>query len=149
MTTDNSSALPCDARELIPHQPPMLLVSRLIEKADDAIEDSISIIEAEAPMNGPFVNNGHLLQEYYIEVMAQAIAASDGYPEVKGKKPATGLLTGIDGFSWTGSVRPGERIRISIRKTFEFGSAFIIDGIIQGESGTIAQGQLKIWKLEE
>ena len=57
------------------------------------------------------------------------------------------LLSATSG--WTGSVEPGERLRITVRKTFEFGSAIIIAGFIQGESGKIAQGQLKIWKLED
>ena len=147
--SNQNNQLPCGAGLLIPHAPPLLLVTRLIEKADDSIEDSISIIEATTPTSGPFVERGNLLQEYYIEVMAQAIAASDGYPVVEGKKPATGLLTGIDGFTWLGSAHSGESITIHIRKTFEFGNAFIFEGVIQGESGKIAQGQLKIWKMEE
>lgn len=146
---DRNNSLPCDAGQLIPHEPPMLLVNRLIAKADDTTEDSISIIEAKTPKDGPFVNNGHLLHEYYIEVMAQAIAASDGFPLVEGKKPATGLLTGIDEFAWLGDAKLGEKITIRIRKTFEFGSAFIFAGTIHGESGMIAQGQLKIWKMVE
>ncbi len=146
---DIHNTLPCDAGPLIPHQPPMLLVSRLIEKADDSIEGSESIIEAIVPRTGPFIDNGHLLPEYYVEVMAQAIAASDGFPREEGKKPATGLLTGIDTFSWTASAKPGDLIRITVCKTFEFGAAFIISGSISDKSGQLAQGQLKIWKVEE
>lgn len=141
--------LPCDAGPLVPHRPPMLLVSRLIAKADDSITGSESIIEAVVPLTGPFLENGRLLPEYYIEVMAQAIAVSDGFPQEKGKKPATGLLTGIDSFSWIGSARPGEILRITVCKTFEFGAAFIIEGSISSASGRIADGRLKIWKLEE
>jgi predicted hotdog family 3-hydroxylacyl-ACP dehydratase len=147
--TGKENSLPCAADMLIPHGPPMLLVSRLITKADDAVENSESIIEAVTPQDGPFVENDHLLQEYYIEVMAQAIAASDGYPVEEGKKPATGLLTGIDEFTWHENARLGERITIHVRKTFEFGTAFIFAGFIEGESGKIASGQLKIWKVEE
>lgn len=144
-----NNTLPCDAGKLIPHAPPMLLVSKLLEKADDAIGNSMSVTEAVTPIDGPFVKNGELLQEYYIEVMAQAIAASDGYPVVEGKKPATGLLTGINGFTWLGSAALGEPITIHIRKTFEFGSAYIFAGYIEGKSGKIAEGELKIWKMEE
>ncbi len=150
MTPDTlQNTLPCDAGPLIPHRPPMLLVSRLIEKADDSIEGSVSIIEAVVPRTGPFVDSDRLLPEYYIEVMAQAIAASDGFPHEEGKKPATGLLTGIDDFSWTGNARPGDLLRITVCKTFEFGAAFIIAGSISDASGQIAEGRLKIWKIEE
>lgn len=143
------NTLPCDAGPLIPHQPPMLLVSRLLKKADDSVADSVSIIEAVVPRSGPFFKNGFLLPEYYIEVMAQAVATSDGHPRKEGKKPPTGLLAGIDEFSWTGKARPGDLIHITLRKTFEFGSAFILSGFISNESGQIAKGQLKIWKIEE
>lgn len=141
--------LPCEAAPLIPHEPPMLLVHRLLHKADDSVADSESVIEAVVPESGPFVKDGVLLPEYYIEVLAQASAASDGFPPERDKKPATGLLTGIDAFTWTAHAKPGSLIRIAIRKTFEFGSAFILAGVITGESGTIAEGQLKIWKMEE
>jgi predicted hotdog family 3-hydroxylacyl-ACP dehydratase len=142
------NTLPCDAGPLVPHQPPMLLVSRLIEKADDSVEGSESIIEAVVPHTGPFLKDGNLLPEYYIEVLAQAVAASDGFPPIEGKKPATGLLAGIDEFSWTSGTKPGDLIRITIHKTFEFGAAFILSGFISNESGQVAKGQLKIWKIE-
>ena len=141
--------LPCDAAGLIPHEPPMLLLNRLIEKAEDDNEKSMTVIEAITPASGPFVEDAQLLPEYFIEVMAQSIAAHDGYPLVEGTTPATGLLTGIEDFSWIGTAKPGESITIRVRKTFEFGSAFIFEGTIQGPSGEIARGQLKIWKLEE
>ena len=143
------NTLPCDAGPLVPHQPPMLLVSRLIKKADDSVEGSESIIEAVVPHTGPFLKNGSLLPEYYIEVLAQAVAASDGFPREEGKKPATGLLAGIDEFSWTSRAKPGDLIRITVHKTFEFGAAFILSGFISNDCGQIAKGQLKIWKIEE
>ena len=147
--TQHYNTLPCDAGVLIPHEPPMLLVSKLIKIEDESVEGDVSIIEAEAPETGPFVSNGAILPEYYIEVMAQAIAAKDGFPMDEGKTPATGLLTGIEDFSWQTAAKCGEIIRIQVRKTFEFGSAFIIEGTIQGISGEIARGKLKIWKLEK
>lgn len=147
--TNIPHSLPCDAAQLIPHEPPMLLVKRLIEKDDDAEGGSTSIVEAEVPLSGPFICKGQLMPEYYIEVIAQAIAASDGYPQLEEKKPTTGLLTGIDGFSWPADAKPGEIIHITLRKTFEFGSAFIFTGSITSGSKQIAEGQLKIWKLGE
>ena len=150
MTPENMhNTLPCDARPLVPHQPPMRLVSRLLKKADDSLEGSESIIEAVVPHSGPFLKNGRLLPEYYIEVLAQAVAASDGFPREEGKKPATGLLAGIDEFSWTSRAKPGDLIRITVHKTFEFGAAFILSGFISNDSGQIAKGKLKIWKIEE
>ena len=86
------NTLPCDAGPLIPHQTPMLLVNRLIKKADDSVEGSESIIEAIVPHTGPFLKDGRLLPEYYIEVLAQAVAASDGFPYEEGKKPVISTI---------------------------------------------------------
>ena len=91
--------LPCDASPLVPHGPPMLLVSRLIEKADEDDEHGVSVVEATVPRSGPFILNNSVLPEYCIEVMAQAIATVDGYPLQENSPPSTGFLTGIDSFS--------------------------------------------------
>lgn len=150
MTSKKSTnSLPCDAGQLIPHQPPMRLVDRLIEKTEGNGEDSTSVVEAVVPRNGPFVDNGTVLPEYAIEVMAQAIAASDGFPVVEDAIPATGLLTGIDSFSWLADITPGSSIRITVRKIFEFGSAFIFTGFLTAGEKKLAEGKLKIWRVEQ
>jgi len=141
-------SLPCDASLLVPHEPPMLLVRRLIEKADEDDENGISVIEATVPHSGPFIFNNSVLPEYCIEVMAQAIASVDGYPLQEGRSPSTGFLAGVDSFSWSGSPEPGEDLRILLKKTFSFGSVYVFSGSIIGPSGQLAEGQLKIWKME-
>ncbi len=141
--------LPCDAGALIPHEPPMVLLNRLIRKADEDIDGDTSFLDAIVPDAGPFVDSGVVLPEYFVELMAQAVAAVDGYPPKKGKAPAKGFLAGIDSFSWSGSARPGDLLKISLQKTFSFGSAFIFTGTVTGPAGELGRGQLKIWKVEE
>ena len=141
-------SLPCDASLLVPHKAPMLLVSSLIEKADEDDENGVSLVAASVPVSGPFIFNNCVLPEYCIEVMAQAIASVDGYPPDESTSPATGFLAGIDSFSWTDLPKPGEAIRIHLKKTFSFGSAYVFSGSITGSAGELAQGQLKIWKPE-
>lgn len=141
--------LPCDAALLVPHKPPMLLVSRLIEKADEDDENGISLVEASVPVSGPFVFGNKVLPEYCIEVMAQAIASVDGYPPEEKNSPPTGFLAGVDSFSWSGVPKPGENVRIHLKKTFSFGAAYVFSGSITGSAGQLAEGQLKIWKVEE
>ncbi len=150
MTTGaiSSSSLPCDASLLVPHQPPMLLISRLIEKADEDDEQGISVVEALVPDSGPFVSGGTVLPEYCIEVMAQAIAAVDGYPVEAETSPSTGFLAGVDSFSWDRIPQPGETLRILLQKTFSFGPAYVFSGSLTGPAGKIAEGRLKIWKME-
>ena len=141
-------ALPCDAGALVPHAPPMALLNRLHKKADEDIDGDTSHLEAIVPDSGPFVHNAVLLPEYFVEVMAQAVAAVDGFPPQKGKAPAKGFLAGIDSFTWNGTAAPGDRLEITLEKTFSFGAAYIFTGTITGPEGELARGQLKIWKAE-
>ena len=127
----------------------MLLVSRLIEKADEDDENGISLVEATVPGSGPFIFNNEVLPEYCIEVMAQAIASVDGYPPQEDNSPLTGFLAGVDSFSWYSLPKPGEDIRVHLKKTFSFGSAYVFTGSISGPVGQLAEGQLKIWKMEK
>lgn len=146
--TSNSNSLPCDASQLVPHKPPMRLINRLIKKADD-INSEFSVVEAIVPDSGPFLDNDRVLPEYCMEIMAQAVAAIDGYPPCNKKSPATGFLAGIDSFSWSGYPEPGMRLQIKVRQILSFGSACVFSGSIIADSGPIAHGQLKIWKVED
>ena len=142
------TTLPCDAVTLIPHEPPMALLNRLRKKADEDIDSDVSRLDAIVPDAGPFVDNGVLLPEYFVELMAQAVAAVDGFPPKQEEAPAKGFLAGIDSFTWSGTAEPGALLEIILQKTFSFGSAYIFTGTVTGPEGELARGQLKIWKVE-
>ncbi|GAB4335735.1 MAG: hypothetical protein Kow0089_05590 [Desulfobulbaceae bacterium] len=145
--TGITPSLPCDAAELIPHRPPMRLVDRLVHKGEETEADP-TVIEAVVPEAGPFVGDAGLEPEYFIEVMAQSVAAGDGFPPESDTPPATGFLAGIDTFSWYATARPGDRLEVRVFKVFEFGSAFIFEGVITRAGERIAAGRLKIWRAE-
>lgn len=149
MTTGTSKTynLPCDASLLVPHKPPMLLVGRLLKKAGDDNND-FSIVEATVPDSGPFIENDCVLPEYCIEIMAQAVAAIDGYRPNEDSSPATGFLVGIDSFTWSGYPKPGTHLQVKMQQILSLGSACVFSGSIIADSSTIAQGRLKIWKVD-
>ena len=134
--------LPCDAAPLVPHEAPMLLVSRLLKREEDK---GFAEVEAVAPEEGPFLVDKTVLPEYCIEVMAQAVAVVNGFSEDAKREGAAGFLAGIDDFSWQGQPEPGDRLRVRVYRTLSFGNIHIFSGTITGPSGKLAAGQMKIW----
>lgn len=152
MTAENGQIkdvqLPCPAGKLVPHQPPMLFIDSLIERFDDRATAS-----AVVPQNGICVDHDQgILLEFFIEVIAQTMAATNTYDALcDGKKPQDGFLVGIDEFSFEvaaieGAAVLGKTIRIEIEKTFEFGSVKIIHGQVFDEDVLLASGIIKVWE---
>ena len=137
----NTVALPCPADRLVPHRPPMLIVRELLERQGDT-----ALVAAQVPAAGIWVNQGGVLPEYYVELVAQAIAAANGYDALQeGKPPANGFLVGVDEFHWLAAAAPGERLLVTVEKTFEFGAVKIIRGTVRNDAGIKADGEIKVW----
>ena len=147
-TNSNSAgvSLPLPARLLVPHRPPMLIIHQLLERNEDT-----ALAEAIVPTEGMFLDpQGGLLPEYFIELIAQSIAAINGFDTRKeNRPPLIGYLVGIDNFSWTDKARPGETLQISLKKTFEFQAVTIMEGRVIGPNGLVACGELKVWEEKE
>ena len=143
---DTISDLSFPAVELVPQRPPMLLVNRLVARDRDA---NFSAVEALAPVDGIFVEQGWgILPEYFIELVAQAMAAVNGYDGlVDGEEAGRGFLVGIDDFSWQGTAEPGELLRIELKKNFEFGPVTVMVGqVLNGAGEVLAGGEIKAWE---
>ena len=142
---DNNLSLPCVVDHLVPQQPPMLIVRRLLEREGDKAQ-----VEALVPSDGIWVSPGRgLLPEFYVEVIAQAMATVNGYDSLRdGLPPRDGFLVGVDKFCWQKTAVPGETLWIDIEKTFEFGAVKIIHGLVRNEHGEIASGEIKVWQGE-
>ncbi len=142
---ETRSELPCPAIELVPQRPPMLLVDRLVARDR---QTNFSAAEASVPVDGIFVEQGAVLPEYFIELVAQAMAAVNGYDGlVDGVKAGRGFLVGIDGFTWQGTAVPGELLRIEMAKDFEFGPVTVMAGKVLNEAGVVlASGEIKAWE---
>jgi 3-hydroxymyristoyl/3-hydroxydecanoyl-(acyl carrier protein) dehydratase len=142
---DIPANLPCAAIELVHQRPPMLLVDRLLVRDRRA---NFSVVEALVPGGGPFVEQGRwVLPEYFVELLAQAMAAVNGYDDlIDGEKSQRAFLVGIEEFSWLGSAGPGDLLMIEVVKSFEFGPVTVMAGKILNETGQVlASGEIKAW----
>jgi 3-hydroxymyristoyl/3-hydroxydecanoyl-(acyl carrier protein) dehydratase len=140
------SVLPCAAEGLVPQRPPMLLVARLVVRDRPG---NFSVVEAVVPPAGIFVGaDGDVLPEYFVELVAQAMAAVNGYDCLLDGEPAgRGFLVGIEDFRWHGSVAPGERLRVEMVKNFQFGPVTVMAGkVINGAGEVLAGGEIRAWE---
>lgn len=134
--------LPHSAEIFVPHRPPMLLVAQLVQRQGDR-----AVVEALAPVEGFFVSaDNTLLPEYYVEVVAQAMAAANGYDSFNTVDKRIRYLVGLDDFTWHGDATPGSLLTINIEKTFQFGSVTIMRGQLTQGQRLIAAGVLKVWE---
>ena len=135
--------LPCPAEMLLPHRPPMLLIDRLIERKGD-----MAVAEACVPQNGLCVDKEHgLLPEFFIEIIAQTMAAVNGYDALlDGKKINDGFLVGLDNFSCNTVPLSHKTLHIKVEKTFEFGDVKIIRGEVLCNDVQLVMGEIKVWE---
>jgi predicted hotdog family 3-hydroxylacyl-ACP dehydratase len=77
--------------ELVPHEPPMLLVDELVEWSPDS-----ALVRATIRAGNPFVTQGRMPATVLLEHMAQAIAVANGMADrVAGRNAGEiGLLLG-------------------------------------------------------
>ncbi|MDH3347695.1 MAG: hypothetical protein OEM02_06305 [Desulfobulbaceae bacterium] len=149
MSGETAPQLPCSAVDLVPHEPPMLLVERVIWVANSEDPDGWSIVEAHAPEDGIFVADGGVLPEYLIELAAQAIAAVDGYENLRcALGPSVGFLVGVQDFIWQAEILTGMALRIELNKSFSFGNMKIFTALVYASDKLVCRGEIKLWKDE-
>ena len=130
----------------MPKRAPMLLVDKLLRRDRDV---DFAVVEAVVPHQGVFVDPKHgLLPEYYIELVAQSMAAVNGYDVlVDGGETRNGFLVGVDQFSWHDGAKPGEVLRVEMEKDFEFGPVTVMSGrVIDPRGKLLAGGAIKAWE---
>jgi predicted hotdog family 3-hydroxylacyl-ACP dehydratase len=76
--------------ELVPHEPPMILVDELVEWSPTQAR-----VRAHVRRGGPFVSDGRLPATILLEYMAQAIAVADGMAGRGNGRRDIGLLLGV------------------------------------------------------
>ncbi len=144
--TESKIQLPCPAEKIIFHRPPMLLIENLLEREGDQATANTRILTD----NICFDENRGILPEFFIEIMAQTMAAANGFDFIlEDKPPKDGFIVGLDKFVLTKIPSRDDELLIKIDKIMEFGSMQIMRGEVFANDVLIATGELKVWEQEK
>lgn len=137
--------LPMAAELLVPHRPPMLLIESFTFK-----EGNFSRAEAVMPAAGIFYDAEEGIEEIIIEIIAQSMAATQGYKVLIGEQPPKdGMIAGVDYFILHHVPEPGAKLDITVDLEMNFGPINVglgkvfCDGVLQ------AEGRFKVWESEK
>lgn len=139
-------SLPMPADKLIPHRPPLCLVSRLLE-----FKDPTGVVESIImPDNIMLNSDGSLEQLSVIELIAQASAAVKGYSDLlQGKDIKKGFLVDVRRARFMGQCFGGDRLHIKVETLKNIAGFSVIDGEVHRQGRIIAAGTVKVWVPEE
>ena len=133
-------SLPCDAREFLPHRPPMTMVTRLLSRGE------WSLVEAEIAPDNRFLRDGVLAAEVIPEIVAQGCAAIRGYEERK--TDLKGMLAGVRNVEIFSAVRGGDTLTIHIREIVRIDNCSNLEfKLFRPGDELCATGEMSICKL--
>ena len=130
--------IPCDATQYLPHSPPMVMVTRILEVGE------WSAVEAKITPDNRFLRNGVFDAEALPEIVAQACAAVSGFEEEE--EHIKGMLTGMRKFEALAPVHGGDTLHVIIRETANIDNYHIAEFSIRrpADNALCAQGEMSI-----
>jgi radical SAM protein with 4Fe4S-binding SPASM domain len=135
--------LPVVVDRLIPQQAPMRVIDRLEKVAERTGEVSVSISNDMLFLG----EDGTLDEVVYLELIAQGIAALDGFKKAGASKEAIGgLLIGVKKLEIFGTAQIGDCLTVAIFKDARYGNFFVVQGKVFKGDELLAQGQINIWR---
>lgn len=133
--------LPLPAVDLIPQQTPMRVIDTLVSTGDRCGEAAVTISD-EMPFVG---EDGALDKAAYFEMMAQSIAAVNGFKQLGTEAPASGgLLVGARKLELLERAQVGDTLKIRVRKHTRFGKLGIVTATVSRNKTVLARGEIKI-----
>lgn len=134
--------LPQPARILLPHQPPMVCIDRLLEAGEDRGLCEVRLVEGHTLLDA----KGRLEPCGFVELAAQSVAALKGWERVRRGLPLPlGFLVGVQDFVCSGAARVGDTLRIETVSLGVFeGFGVVRAHITRGET-VLAQGRIKLY----
>jgi radical SAM protein with 4Fe4S-binding SPASM domain len=140
---DEIARLPIAAAGIIPQSSPMRIIDELVSVGERSGEVSVAV-STEMPFVG---EEGTLDGAAYFELMAQSIAALNGFKQLGGlQEPSGGYLVGAQNLEILASARVGDVLTVSIHKDLRFGGFGIVKGTVWRNDTILARGEIKIWR---
>ena len=139
---DEITRLPIAVEELIPQKLPMRVIDTLVKVAERTADVTVTLSQDML-----FIDEDGLLDEAaYLEMIAQAIAALDGFKHMGASKPASkGFLLGAKKLEILGKAHVGDTLKISFYKYASYGGFGIVKGTVLLNNHVLAKGEVKIW----
>lgn len=128
--------------ELLPHRYPFLMIDRVLEHEPGVRAVAVKCVSYNEPQfQGHFpaqpIMPGVLITEAFAQVAG--IVALTARPEHKGK---TVLLLGLDGVRFRRPITPGDRVIITVEKTYERRNIWKFRAIAEVDGARVAEGEL-------
>lgn len=134
--------LPVAVDDIIPQKPPMRVVDTLLTVAERSAQISVKILEG-MPSVG---ENGIIDDAIYLEMMAQSIAALNGFKQMGASESAPdGFLLGAKKLEISGKARVGDTLHISVYKYARYGDFGIVKGTVSRGNHVLARGEITVW----
>jgi len=134
-------SLPLEADGFVPHEGTMRIIDRLV-----SVGERTGVAEMTVPESGAFVSpDGELDDAVYPEIVAQTLAAMNGFKNRGRNGGRKGMLLGIKTFTVHGHARAGDKITASVYKSARFGDFGIVESTLKKGDELVASGELKIW----
>ncbi len=135
--------LPVAVDRIIPQQAPMRIIDRLEKVGERTGEVSVSISNDMLFVR----DDGTLDETAYLELIAQAVAALNGFKALGvDNKVVDGLLLGAKRLEIFGTARIGETLTVSIFKYAYYGDFGVVKGRVMCGDELLAQGEVKFWE---
>lgn len=139
--------LPVNAKSLLPHRAPMLIVDRLLDT-----DGTTAHAETIFPEFSPFVvdEQGKIDRLILVELVAQSYAAAKGYDDLTGGKDvALGYLVGMSDVTFYADAYTGQPLLITVRNTEQFDNFFYAVGTVYRDNELLLEVTLKIYVTSE
>jgi predicted hotdog family 3-hydroxylacyl-ACP dehydratase len=128
---------------LIAHRPPMILIDRVVEWAEDAIRVAVVVRE-----NAPFMVDGHIPAYVAVEYMAQAIAAYSGLKARQNQQPVRiGFLLGTRRLTLAATTfEPGQDLIVECETLYNDGEMASFDCRTLRDGQVVAAAALNVFQ---
>ncbi|MEE4241957.1 MAG: hypothetical protein V2I36_10865 [Desulfopila sp.] len=138
--------LPLPAGPFLPHRPPMLLLDKLVERKGGKATASAHIGEGNICMTA----GGALLPESFIEILAQTMAAANGYDATGlNQHPKSGFIVGLEQCSFQHIPQNASDISAHIVETMTLGALKAVQGEVFAGNTAVISAELKVWEEAE
>jgi len=143
--SDAAATLPCNVDKLVPHESPMLLANRLIEVKET------STVEVDVTDDMVFLRKDGAVEDVaYLEMMAQAIAAHNGFKNSGNGAGTKGFLVGAKNLKIYKAANVGDTLKIAVCKVAQYGDELaVIKGVVLRGKDKLAEGEIKVWHSKE